>query len=107
MLLFSLSTVSLYYGKEVSPAVQVQAHVAQTEVDPGAAVLWLQPSEKGMQAPPAGTQVIRSLVSPAFDFTCSLCKLPGALKATPPTACARCVFEAACCKLLVTAGQRV
>lgn len=39
---------------------QVQAHVAQTEVDPGAAVTWLHVTEAGMEATPTANQLIRS-----------------------------------------------
>ena len=39
--------------------VQVQAHVAHTEVDPGAAVAWLQVTDQGMEASPKGSQLIR------------------------------------------------
>lgn len=40
--------------------MQVQAHVAQTEVDPGAAVAWLRVTDSGMEASPSGSQLIRS-----------------------------------------------
>ena len=43
----------------VSVFAQVQAHVAQTEVDPGAAVAWLQVTDAGMEASPTGSQLIR------------------------------------------------
>lgn len=39
---------------------QVQAHVAQTDIDPGAAAAWLHVTEAGMEASPAATQLIRS-----------------------------------------------
>ena len=41
---------------------QVQAHVAQTEVDPGAAVGWLRVTDAGMEASPTATQLIRSIL---------------------------------------------
>ena len=40
---------------------QVQAHVAQTEVDPGAAAAWLRVTDAGMEASPTATQLIRSV----------------------------------------------
>ena len=43
----------------VSVCAQVQAHVAQTEVDPGAAVAWLRVTDAGMEASPTGSQLIR------------------------------------------------
>ena len=43
----------------VSVYAQVQAHVAQTEVDPGAAVAWLRVTDAGMEASPTGSQLIR------------------------------------------------
>ena len=43
---------------------QVQAHVAQTEVDPGAAVAWLRVTDAGMEASPTATQLIRFTPSP-------------------------------------------
>ena len=39
--------------------LQVQAHVAQTEVDPGAAVAWLRATDEGLQASPVTTQLMR------------------------------------------------
>ena len=39
--------------------LQVQAHVAQTEVDPGAAVAWLRVTDQGLQASPVSTQLMR------------------------------------------------
>ena len=41
---------------------QVQAHVAQTEVDPGAAVAWLHVTDAGMEASPTANQLIRSML---------------------------------------------
>ncbi|KAL0027199.1 hypothetical protein WJX77_002651 [Trebouxia sp. C0004] len=43
---------------------QVQAHVAQTEVDPGAAVAWLCVTDAGMEASPTGSQLIRRVFDP-------------------------------------------
>ncbi|KAL0047867.1 hypothetical protein WJX82_001975 [Trebouxia sp. C0006] len=43
---------------------QVQAHVAQTEVDPGAAVAWLRVTDAGMEALPTGSQLIRRVFDP-------------------------------------------
>lgn len=39
--------------------LQVQAHVAQTEVDPGAAVAWLRVTDQGLQSSPVSTQLMR------------------------------------------------
>lgn len=39
--------------------LQIQAHVAQTEVDPGAAVAWLRVTDDGLQASPVTTQLMR------------------------------------------------
>lgn len=39
--------------------LQIQAHVAQTEVDPGAAVAWLRVTDDGLQASSVTTQLMR------------------------------------------------
>ena len=58
--------------------VQVQAHVATTEVDPGAAVAWLRVTDTGMEASPTGSQLIRSVLQRQ-----SSCLTAATLKAYP------------------------
>lgn len=51
--------IVLFKWQLKSCGLQVQAHVAQTDVDPGAAVAWLRITDDGLQASPVSTQLMR------------------------------------------------
>ncbi|KAL0030048.1 hypothetical protein WJX79_003167 [Trebouxia sp. C0005] len=62
---------------------QVQAHVAQTEVDPGAAVAWLRVTDAGMEASPTGSQLIRRVFDP-FKIQLRISQSAGTGSVTSP-----------------------